>query len=197
MKSHVSKLILVAFFVTACKSPAPSTTTVTSADGRKRSLPAPQKFIQFQGSDFTIKGVTIKLPQKGASKGSKTASPSASPTVSASASPGAGNGIEGSVAEITFGTKFRDVTDLAIILDNAQFRDAQYLIAAASTLTDDQFNKRLARISDNQQKLDQLALIVSAKDSNALQRWVDNYFKDRQIANTKPVTNTALGLKQY
>lgn len=156
----------------SCKT---HTTTTVTSNGRKRTLPTPQKFIKFQGTDFTIKGVTFKLQPKTGETGN----------------------VEAGVGEISFATKFREASDMAIILDNAQFRDAQNLIAAASTMSDAEFNQRLARISDEQQKLDQLALIVSAKDSAALQKWVDNYFQDNKLSNQKPVTNTALGLKQF
>src|SRR5207247_1261512 len=142
MKFNTLLFLSFLLLFTSCGTTS-STVTVHSADGRKRTLPNPQKFIRFQGSDFTIKSVSIKLqPKQSGATGvtaAGTTTPSSSPGPSAASSPGAL--VEAGVGEISFVNKFRDVTDLAVILDNAQFRDGQNLIAAASTLDDAAFNR--------------------------------------------------------
>lgn len=156
-------LALCCAVLSACQTP--STTTVAGPGGTRRNVPTPQKFVKFQGSDFTIKTVTVKIPEAG----------------------------EASVGELTFNTKFRDATNLAVILDNAQFQDAQMLVASASVLSDAQYSARIARISDNQQKLNQLALIASVQDAAALDKWISTYSTTGQV----PVTDTTLGLSRY
>jgi hypothetical protein len=186
----------------------PSSTAVRGPNGQRRSVPNPQKFVQFQGSEVTIKGVTVKVADTSnvttdasGTKKSGTA-PAAAENKGAKKSGSVGDpSLEGGIGEITFGKKFREATDLAVILDNAQFRDAQNLIAAASVLSDAEFTSRLASIADAQQKLDQLALIASTRDSIALQKWIDIYFDARRgqlrPAAQQPITNTAIGLKQF
>lgn len=142
--------------------------TVSGPTGQKRAVPTPTKFITFQGRTAIVKGVTVTLE----------------------------GGATGGVGEMDFSTKFRDASDFAIILDNSQYRDSQQLIASASVLNDQDFNKRLAAISDDQRKLDQLALIASVKDSDALQKWISTYFltntAEPRVANVPAVDTEVL-----
>jgi hypothetical protein len=178
---------------------------VTGPTGQVRIVPAPTKHVLYQGTDLTIKGLKISLQEsqdlsadrttsreyklkEGAEQSGSDASKTGSKT---------GEEISAEIGEFSLLWKTREVTELAAILDYAQYNNNVMLVASAASDTDIEYRTKLASLAEAQQKLDQLALIASTKDSVALNKWISYYFEGRRLNEQRPVTNTTLGLGTF
>jgi hypothetical protein len=200
----LSSVLLLALVGCASKA-SPGLTKVTGPSGQVRAVPTPTKFIVFQGSDITVKGLKLTMEESSESSADKSkaneskegeeGSKSGTNTNKNEAKLGAKRTAE--LGEFTRAWKTRDVSDLAVALDNAQYSSNVLLVASASVDNEGEYKQKLGKVTDSQEKLGQLSLIVSSKDSAALGKWLDHYFDGNKVLDNKPVTNTTLGLGPF
>lgn len=142
---------------------------VRRPDGTLVVVPKCVPVIQYQGRSFTIKGLTIPIPQVGT-------------TVQ--------------VGEVVWDVHTLQTAAVVSQLIDLQRMSAcaQLPVWASSVVSQSDYEAKLTHLFDQETQLAQLAIIVQANDPASVQRWIDAYARTVSVTASRDRSTSVVPL---